>query len=151
MRLSLLFLFSFLFAQCQQNCKPFQEQLILVKFLNYNTKKELGDSILFFKVQGTGSNFHLFRDTIRANTQFPLILSPNTDNITYTFTRSQNKTYTLDLQYQRELSMGNPDCGFVVSYSNLQAKGQSIDSIAVISSTILENATSPNLVFYIKP
>ncbi len=139
--------------QCQENCALPFDKAVVVKFLDYNNKKELPDSVVFSTVVGKGSGY-ISDTTVRAKDLIRLRLNPSADSVTYEFKRKKTlKTYTATLYYKRTPEIRNPDCGVVMQYANLRAgKSILIDSVAIGNTTIDENNTSkPHIVFYIKP
>lgn len=152
MRLLLLFALCLACWHCQSPCEPYTDQAVVVKFMDYNTKKALPDSIGFLVVRGIGSDSII--TNVSANSSFRIALSPAVDKVQYTFRQTATKIYTLAVAYTKtaKISSSNPDCGIAMDYSDLRIETHNADSLVTVSSNIItDNATTPNFVLYIKP
>lgn len=153
MRLLLLIVLSLACLQCQENCEPPFDKTVLVKFLDYNTKKDLADSLVFRIVFGEGSQY-VVDTTVLAKNILKLPVNPQADSVVFQFIlKKPIKTYKATIHYRRTPEIRNPDCGISMQYDDLRVGSrQQIDSIAIGNTTLYENTTSqPNMVFYIKP
>ena len=153
MRLLLLVALCLACWHCQSPCEPPADQVAIIKFMDYNTKKALPDSLRFWKIALLNGS-RVFKDTLIATRLFGLPLSPAVDALRYSFDSNNGKSYTFTVQYTRTPKIGsnNPDCGVAIDYSSLTLTNHNADSLVTVSSNIItNNATTPNFVLYIKP
>lgn len=153
MRLLLLVALCLACWHCQSPCEPPADQVAIIKFMDYNTKKALPDSLRFWKIS-TLNPSRLLDDTLKVTGLFGLRLSPAVDALRYSFECENNKTYSFTVQYTRTPKIGsnNPDCGVAIDYADLTLTNHNADSLVIVSPNIItDNATTPNFVLYIKP
>jgi hypothetical protein len=153
MRLLLLVALCLACWHCQSPCEPPADQVAIIKFMDYNTKKALPDSIKFLVVKGIGSD-SIIGKNVSVNSSFRVALSPAVDKVQYTFQYTSTKTYNLTIGYTKtaKIRSNNPDCGVAIDYSDLRLENHNTDSLVTVSSNIItDNATTPNFMLYIKP